>query len=161
MKLLVIISTLLLFNNIALATDNFYVTGAFGYGYISGSSYYERANDYAYTINSNIGYNFNRYFALDTGLTFIPSNNSIPNYFITDIAAKASIALGDFASAYIHLGPGYVTSYTNSSMGLFTGIGAAFKVSQNISINIENYGIIFAGDLNVINTLTLGAIYDF
>ena len=148
--------------NASYSSENFYLTGAFGYAYISSKNDYQRASDYAYTLNTNLGYNFNQYISLDLGETIIPSNNSITNYFITDIGVKPSISLSNFTTAYIHLGPAYVINSSNNSIGLFTGIGTTFKVSKKISINIENYGVLFSGaNLNVINNFTLGAIYDF
>lgn len=144
-----------------------YIIGSLGYGYVSNGTGYNVTNNTSYSLGLSSGYAFNKYFALDGGLTFMPNSyhNQTTNYYLTDIAVRGSVPLSSFFSGYIHLGPGLLlsdSSSNNAQVGFFAGLGGLFQVSQHIGINIEDYGIFIPGNTNSnINILAVGFAYEF
>lgn len=145
-----------------------YLTGFVGYGYVSNGTGYLQTNNVSYSLGLSGGYAFNKYFGLDGGVTFMPNTyqNQSSDYFLTDVAIRASVPLGSFASAYLHVGPGLLFNNqipaNNNQLGVFLGLGALFQVSHHIGINVEDYGIYIPGNKNSdINILALGLTYAF
>ena len=123
----------------------------------------------ALTING--GYNFNSYFALDGGATWISPINSqytingtLPaigytqNQSFADIAAKGSLPLSDIFNFYAKLGAGVgyasssinMTSATGSNwngdssaynLGIYMALGGELKLGKNWGITFDDYGL--------------------
>ncbi len=148
--------------------NNIYLNALIGYGFVSNATDNSPTNNTSISFDIAVGYKLNQYFALDSSVTFMPNTyqKQTSEYFLTDIALRASIPFSNFASPYIHLGPGLLFNTeiveNNKQWGIFVGLGALFKVSSHLGINIEDYGIYIPGNTNSnINIIAIGAMYDF
>lgn len=143
-----------------------YVIGNVGYGFVSNNTVSHYTNNNSYALGVNFGYAFNKYLAIDAQTTFMPNSSYgvVSNYFLSSAALKAGVPIGDFFSAYIHIGPGLLTDSSSGSnqFGLFTGLGGIFKLNQSWGINVEDYGIFLPdNNANNINIFAVGAVYGF
>lgn len=121
-------------------------------------------------LNANAGYLFNQYLGLEGGLTYIPSSGvnwvGTQSYYMFDGAIKGILPLGDIFSLYGKVGLGLneysMSSYGNnyagqSNLGLLLGAGAAFNLSKDWSLHVEDIQV--TG--NNPNLLMFGAEYKF
>jgi hypothetical protein len=144
-----------------------YIIGSVGYGYVGNNTYQLPSNNHSYTLGLTAGYAFNRYVAIDGGATFMPNNNGygvFSNYVLTSAAARVSLPIGDFFSAYLHAGPGALLNTTagTAQAGAFLGMGGIFKINGSLGINIEDYGIWLPSNVgNDINIFAVGLVYAF
>ncbi len=140
----------------------------------------------ALTVNG--GYQFNRFFATEVGATWI---NGIPaqyplnsnrsgtygqNQSFFDVAAKGSLPFSDIFNVYIKGGIGVGLSQTDAvssgqfsapsaglSTGLYLALGGEFKLTNNLQLVVEDYGMLpFVGDYwGNINVMGAGLKYNF
>jgi hypothetical protein len=143
-----------------------YINPIVGYGYVSNGTGYNTTNNTSLTLGIMSGYAFDKFFAIDGGITFIPNTyqNNLANYLLSDVSVRGSVPLSNFASAYIHLGAGFKSNFTNgkdpSQVGIFAGFGGLFNITRRVAITIEDYGIYIPGSTNNnINVLGLGISY--
>ena len=143
-----------------------YLNPSIGYGYVSNGTRYNPTDNTSVSFGLMGGYAFNKYLAIDAGATFMPNiyQNKNTNYYITNIAARGSVPLSNFVSAYIHLG--FAAQFNSSGIpnqyGIFTGLGGLFNITKHISISIEDYGIFIPSSANYnINILAVGLVYGF
>ena len=105
-------------------------------------------------LNANVGYLFNRYYAVEAGLT------GSDNYFLYDVAAKGILPLGSIVNLYGKLGVG-VNNYsgTNSptTIGILYGAGVGFNIAHNWEIHVEDDTVTGANP----NFLMFGGQYKF
>lgn len=133
----------------------------------------------------NVGYNFNRYFALEVGDVILsgdqyPNTNTFTN--VADIAAKGTLPLSNDFSIYGRLGLGIMTNSwggtiyanqypncafcqnnSNNSLVGLAGVGLAYSLSDSFELHVEDTFIAptnttFTGN---INTVMLGLQYNF
>ncbi|MBP9742088.1 MAG: outer membrane beta-barrel protein [Burkholderiales bacterium] len=145
-----------------------YINIIVGYGFVSNGTNTSPTNNTSIAGSVFSGYAFNQYFALDGGITVMPNTYQNQNsmYLIPDIAARGSIPLSNFVSAYIHVGPAMLFNLQNETnndqLGVFVGLGALFQLSYHFGINIEDYGVYIPGNTNSnINVIGLGMMYAF
>lgn len=155
-----------------------YLGAGIGYAYVSHRTDHNFTDNLAAAINVVFGYSVSEYFAADAGVALMPDEIYIkkadkdPYYYqtttnaIVDVAVRASLPFSPFVNGYIHLGPGavvgnkYIAQGTN--YGLFTGIGAKFKVSHNLGMTVEDYGILMPRAIvQNINVISVGIVYEF
>ena len=147
-------------------SEPYYVIGSVEYGFTGNPGQAAPSSgSRTYGFGLNAGYEFNKYFAADAGGNFIPS--AAGDLMVNDIALRASLPFGNFASGFIHIGPGYVVNTSNanleSSFGVFMGMGALFNITSKLGISIEDQGIIPFENANTytVNMVTLGLVYGF
>lgn len=144
-----------------------YVVLNAAYGFVSNGSMSSFSDNHSYAFGIDFGHAFNRYLSIDVQTTYMP--NSSPgtlynNYFLSSVAFKGGVPIGDFFTAFIHLGPALLTTTRGSEnqFGIFTGLGGTFKLSDQWGINVENYGILIptntASDVNI---FAVGVMYGF
>lgn len=125
-------------------------------------------------ISINAGYNFNKYFALEGGITSYSgglfSVGTSARYF--DIAAKGSLPFGDIFALYGRAGLAYQNitenvfsddSYANN-LTVMVGIGTAFKLTKTFEIHLEDtYFPQISQPINYsnVNILSLGLQVNF
>lgn len=152
----------------ALANESepYYVTGLVEYGFIGNPGVTApTSGSITYGFGINAGYEFNEYLAVDVGSNFIPSN--LGSLMVNDVALRASLPFGNFASGFIHMGPGYIVNTNDAnlenSLGIFMGIGALFDINTKLAISIEDQGIIPFENTNryTVNMVTTGFVYGF
>jgi len=166
-KLLFILILILITTDVAATVESgAYINLNIGYGYVGNGSGTAPTNNVSYSLGFTGGYSFNQYLALDLGSTFMPNNyqSKTSDYFISETAVRGSVPIGNFASAYLRLGPGMLSDTTNGSnyLGYLVGGGALFQISHHFAINIEDYGIYVPSSLNNnINIIALGLTYAF
>jgi len=146
--------------------SGFYLNPSVGYGYVSNNTWYNPTNNTSVSFGLMGGYAFNKYVAIDAGATFMPNTyqNQTTYYYLTDIAARGSVPLSNFVSAYIHFGlAAQFNSIGNPNQyGFFTGLGGLFHITRHISISIEDYGIYIPSTTRFdINILAVGLTYGF
>ena len=107
-------------------------------------------------LSANAGYNFNRAFALEGGLTYLPSlqGGQLATYTIYDVAARGTIPLSNVFSLYGRLGLATAYSSWSGSMctpaiyqntgnawnyGGLAGVGTSFALSKHFDLRLEDY----------------------
>lgn len=160
-------------------------------GYVAANVGYANVQNWwsgsvALTING--GYQFNKYFATEAGATWIngiaaqyPANSGRSgtygqNQSFFDVAAKGSLPFSDIFNVYIKGGLGAGLSQTDAissgsfaapatgiSPGLYLALGGELKLSQNLQLLVEDYGLMpFGGDgWGNMNVLGAGLKYNF
>jgi len=160
-------------------------------GYVAANVGYANVQNWwsgsvALTVNG--GYQFNKYFATEVGATWIngivaqyPANSYRSgtygqNQSFFDVAAKGSLPFSDIFNVYIKGGLGVglsqtdaVSSYsftapaTGVSPGLYLALGGELKLTNNLQLVIEDYGMLpLIGDSwGNINVLGAGLKYNF
>ena len=130
----------------------------------------------------NAGYNFNRGFALEGGMTYLPSqqNGQLFSYSIYDVALKATLPLGNVFALYGRLGAAmgysswsgaacnpeiYQSTGSAYNYGGLAGIGASFALSRHFDLRLEDYVFIpvdgQGGNFGSANILTGGLQFNF
>lgn len=163
--------------------SNAYIDASVGYANIE--NWWSAST--ALTING--GYNFNPYFAIEGGLTWIAPINSqtlqSTNYqqsqSFGDITAKGSVPLSDIFNIYAKAGLGITYSASSVAMsntnstynwngdeygfgyGLYMGLGGELLLNHDFAITFEDYGVMpFTGNnWGNINVFSVGAKYNF
>lgn len=129
-------------------------------------------------LNANVGYLFNRYFAVEGGFTYSPGytyntagTTFNSNYYMFDGAAKGILPLSDMFSLYGKLGVAYndytsswngcpgcgTPTYYGSNFGVLFGAGAQFNLARHWSLNLEDYTVTGPNP----NFLVFGGEYKF
>lgn len=114
--------------------------------------------------NSNIGYQFSRFFAMEMGFTqYINTNsgagngNTIQN---ADIATKILLPLTNRFNIFGKLGGSLLFASGGPSQGgFYTAVGAAFAIAPQIDLNAQFANTFFP--LGSIGLLSVGATYHF
>lgn len=88
-------------------------------------------------LNTNLGYQFNRYLAAEAGYTSYGSN-SLNN---VDVAAKFILPVTNDFSLSAKIGPAYIFKSGDSEFVPLAGIGAAYSITQSMDINVQAQGI--------------------
>ena len=137
--------------------------------------------DKGFTTRGFIGYDFNQYFGLETGYTYLPSTKvnffdqsyKIKNYGI-DVLGKLSVPVTNVFKVYAKAGGVYLHSKTDiadldntstSHIGPAFGVGAAYEIIPNLSIDAS--WMRFSGNTDINNyqpspdVFLLGASYKF
>lgn len=148
----------------------------------SGIANMQNVTNSSFALGGNAGYNFNRAFALEGGLTYLPSQQSgqLATYSIYDVAVKGTIPLSSVFSLYGRLGAAmaysswsgatcypaiYQTSGSAYNYGGLAGIGASFALSKHFDLRLEDYAYMpvsgDAGNFGNVNVLTGGVQYNF
>ena len=126
------------------AADPVYLDGSIGIN----------TGDSTLGVNTNFGYMFDRYFAVEAGFT---GGN---NYFMYDGAVKGILPLNNIVDLYGKLGVGinnYNGLFSNSSVGLLYGGGIAFHIAPKWQLHVEDYTVSGANP----NFLMFGGQYNF
>lgn len=136
----------------------------------------------SWTGNLNVGYNFNRGFALEGGYNLFANQQmgATTTTNIFDVAAKGTLPLSDMFSLYGRLGLGLglngwsgnsstpncelCQSNDNTYMLGLAGIGGSFALDKSFDIRIEDtlyvpFANTFVG--STINAVTVGVQYNF
>lgn len=114
-------------------------------------------------LNADVGYLFNRYFALEGGLTYSPGysyswspgTSYSSNYWMIDAAAKGILPLSNVFSLYGKLGVGFNNysswsnqcngcsgpDYSGTNIGILYGVGGKFNLSSQWSLHLEDYTV--------------------
>jgi len=102
-------------------------------------------------LGANAGYNFNRFFGIEGGLTHVWVNNYINDTMgILDVAVKGSIPLGKIFSIYGRAGLAGYSYYattpksgvpSGTSVGLLYGVGASWNLSRHWSLRAEDWSV--------------------
>lgn len=90
-------------------------------------------------VNANLGYQFFRYLALETGVTTY--NRGLIG---VDAVLKAIVPLelgNNDISLFGKIGPAYVTDGHGDSLLPYLGLGAAYAVTPNLDINVQAQGV--------------------
>jgi OOP family OmpA-OmpF porin len=106
-------------------------------------------------VNTNLGYQFNRYLAAEVGYTYYGINEGFSGL---DAAAKLILPLHERFYAFGKLG---VAVYSDGSETLtlpFGGIGVAYQVTPALDFNIQAQGSNF---LYQIGLISAGVTYHF
>lgn len=136
----------------------------------------------SWTGNLNVGYNFNRAFALEGGYNLFANQQvgATTTTNIFDVAAKGTLPLSDVFSLYGRLGVGLgINGWSGQSstsncelcqsndstymLGL-AGIGGSFALDKSFDIRVEDtlyvpFANTFVG--STINAVTVGVQYNF
>ncbi len=115
-------------------------------------------------LSADAGYLFNRYFALEGGLTYspgysyswTPGSSYSSSYWMIDAAAKGILPLSDVFALYGKLGIGFNNysswssntcngcsgpEYSGTNIGILYGIGGKFNLSSQWSLHVEDYTV--------------------
>lgn len=100
-------------------------------------------NSMAYSADA--GYTFNKYVALEGGITGSGSSNATKsNFYMFDGAGKLMLPLGSNISIFGKLGVGDCNSCgsnANSNVGVFVGAGLEFAINRNWAIQFQDYTV--------------------
>lgn len=114
-------------------------------------SYGVDTKDTGFAARGFLGYDFNRYFGLETGYTHLPKTNlefqghdisDIKSYAI-DLLAKLSLPVSNVFSVYAKAGGSYlhskneISGFSGSHIGPAFGVGAAYEVVPNLAIDLS------------------------
>jgi len=149
------------FTNIATAKPHergAYLEGNIGSNY---TSFHFWGTDYSefnsVAANANLGYQFFRYLALETGFTAY--NRGLNG---VDAALKVILPLelgNNDVSLFGKIGPSYVFDNDSGSLLPYLGLGAAYSVTPNLDVNVQAQGVT-VGFLSL-GLLSAGLTYHF
>ena len=129
-------------------------------------------------LNADIGYMFNKYFAVEGGFTYSPgytynygyASSYSSSYSMFDVAAKGTLPLSNVFDLYGKLGIGFNNystwngcngcsgpGYYNSNVGILYVVGGQFHLARNWSLHLEDYTVTGPNP----NFLMFGAQYNF
>ena len=136
----------------------------------------------SFALGGNAGYNFNRGFAVEGGMTMLPSQQSgqLSTYSLYDAAVKGTIPLSNVFSLYGRLGAAmgysswsgatnspavYQTTGSAYNYGGLAGVGGSFVLSRHFDLRVEDYAYIpvngQGGNFGGVNVVTGGVQYNF
>ena len=148
----------------------------------SGIATMQNVSNSSLALAGNAGYNFNRGFALEGGMTYLPSQQGgqLATYSIYDIAARGTLPLSNVFSLYGRLGVATAySSWSGSSCtpviyqntgsawnyGGLAGVGASFALSRHFDLRVEDYAYIpvngEGGNFGTANVITGGVQFNF
>jgi hypothetical protein len=109
-------------------------------------------------VNANVGYQFNHYFALETGYTHYFVEDGVNSY---DMALKSILPLGTSQrfKLFFKFGPAYVRKEKENNFLLYGGIGAGYSITSHLTANVQLQGDTVA--LVSIALLSAGFSYHF
>lgn len=112
-------------------------------------------------LNTNLGYQFNRYFATELGYTAYGIDHDLLNNI--DIAAKVIIPVVEGQhpiSLFGKIGPSYVFAGGHGGTGaLYTGLGAAYQMTDKLDLTAQAQGI--TQGFFSLGLVSLGVSYHF
>ena len=87
--------------------------------------------------NANVGYQFNRYFALEGGYTGFYIDSSYFN--AVDAAIKGILPLdsNNRVKLFAKVGPSFVFANGDGLIGILGGLGIGIGLSQNLDLNLQ------------------------
>ena len=125
-------------------------------------------NDSQYTLGANIGYNFNKNFAIEAGYTnFMQgANEQFEQLGVTDLAVRGTLPLNDTFSLFGRLGLAGYDTYTNydsnghayaayndgisvDNIGALYGVGGEFNLNKSWALTAELWGVTGVSATNV------------
>ena len=133
-------------------------------------------------LSSNVGYKFNRGFALEAGWTGMPNEQWgwLSSYNIYDIAVKGTIPFNNMFSLYGRLGAAvaysawsgtsgspaiYNSANSATSLVGLAGIGASFALSRHFDLRLEDYAYLpinqQVGGFGGVNVISGGFQFNF
>lgn len=144
-----------------------YINPTAGYATKSNFTGKHSTDNNSYSLGVFAGYSFDKYWAIDGNLTYLPnkSDNQFNNFFLSGAAVRGSIWFSSVFSPYIRVGGGFLSNASDNlqtSAGVFLGIGGLLEINKSIGITFDNYGILVpTAPQNNFSIVSIGFDYGF
>lgn len=92
-------------------------------------------------LNTNLGYQFNRYFAAEAGYTAYEEDGVLNNI---DLAIKGILPISEGehpVSLFGKIGPAYLFKGGDSTGALLVGIGGAYQMTDKVDFTLQAQGV--------------------